>query len=808
MNPSAYSDWLARLAGLPPGDPSVRELWLGFEGLDPGWALLLAGLLAVLGAWLYLREPVGPGRGVRLALIVARAVFVAGLLLFLTHPVIQLTREEPARGSLLVLLDTSASQDIADPRAGSDLARAAIAAGVLSPGPADRAVPESQSAKLAALTRRELVEAAFANSALDLGARVTAHSDVLLASFDRAAGPVRAVPAESGGLPEAIRALPKAGPSTALGDSLVAALDATAGQPLTGVLVISDGATNSGAPLAAGAEAAAKRGLPVFAWATGVTAPPDLGIVSFSGPPVAFAREEAPLQIRLRAAGLAGRETELVLREGDKELARRPVRVDADGEIELTVPVEPRTAGEITYTAEVAALPGEATAENNRANATIRVIDRRIRVLIVEQEPRWEFRYLLDTLQRDRRVEVHAVMLDGDPGLGREPGGVFLPELPDSAGLLENVIVVLGDVDPARLGAERMNALSRLVRETGGGLVFLAGPRHGPVAFRGTPLEALLPVSLAGAAPAEPYPEPVGLVLTPAGRTSPLLRLADNPADSVEIWQRFPGARWTARTGPAKPAAEVLLVDPTPAKRSGDAPQPVLALMPAGRGQVFYFGTGDTWRWRSRVGERHYLRVWGQVFLKLGLERLAGASDLVQLNTARPNYAPGDRVVVSGRIFDQSFQPLSAAAVEARVTLVPADAAPDSPPIESTLVLRARGGRPGEFEAEIRADARGRYTVVTELDAKAAVTFTVDTVDLEGRDPALRLEALEQLTRATGGRVFREEDLSELPEAVAARLPATTLTRRIEPAFNAWLLGALILVVCAEWALRRLHRLK
>lgn len=804
---AAIPSWLLRLAGAPADDASVRDVWFGFDGLNPGWALLLAGVLTAACAWFYLRGPGDLSKRVRLGLVALRGLVIAGLLLLLTKPVLQLTRDEPTRGNLLALVDTSASQDIADPRAGPDLARAAIATGVLPPGSVDRAPSASAAAELTKKTRRELVEAAFANPALDLGARIAAQADVLLAPFGTEAGPVKPVPEGKTALADAIRALPRGAGGTALGDSLAGALAATAGQPLTGVLLVTDGASNTGAPAAGAAEAALRRGLPVFVVATGVAAPRDLAIVSFTGPAIAFAREEAPLQVRLRAHGLAGKATEVVLRSGDAELKRETVAFDADGEIELSLANTPQTAGEIEFTVEAMPVEGETTTENNRAAATVRVIDRRIRVLIIEQQPRWEFRYLLDTLQRDRRVEVKAVMLDGDPGLGSEPGSPFLKELPDAAGILENVIVVLGDVDPARLGKERMEALGRLVRETGGGLVFLAGPQHSPGAYLGTPLEFLLPVTLNGSAASEPYPEPVGLLLTAAGRSSPLLKLADNSADSDAIWRGFPGARWTARTGPARPAAEVLLIDPTPAKRSAGQPQPVLALMPAGRGQVFYFGTGDTWRWRSRVGEKHYLRVWGQVFMKLGVERLAGASDLVQLNTPRPNYAPGDRVVVSGRIFDVSFQPLADAAVRGTVRIQPFGA-DDAPPIESEITFRARVGRPGEYEAELAADARGRYTVVTERDPKAAVVFAVDAIDVELRDPSLNLDGLEQLARATGGAVFREEDLQKLPEAVAARLPVTSVVRRIEPAFNAWLLGALILLASVEWLCRRLLRLK
>lgn len=804
MNPDAPS-WLLRLAGVPSGESGVRDVRFGFEGIDTGLALVLLAALVAGSAWLYLRGPGELSRTKRLILVTLRAAFFACLLLLLARPVVQLTRDQPARATVLALVDTSASMDIADTRsAPADLARAAIAAGVLPPGPVDRAVPAAEQARLAALTRRQLVESASTDARLDLWPRLLDNTDLLLASFDReVSAPKPVAPAD---VLAQLRALPSGGPASALGDSLAQALEATAGQPLAGVIVFTDGANNAGRPAAAAIEAARRRQLPLFLVASGVTAPRDLAIVSFTGPAVAFARENAPLQIRLRADGFAGQSTELVVLEGEKEIARRPVTFDQGAEVELTIDHTPEKDGEITLSAELVPVSGETTEANNKADTVLRVIDRRIRVLIIEQAPRWEFRYLLDTLSRDRRVEVRAHMLDsGDPALGREPGSNFLPELPDARGLLENVIVILGDVDPARLGDERMKALVSLVRDTGGGLVFLSGPKHGPNAFRGTPLEPLLPVVPIVGEPAATYPQPSGLVLTSQGRSSPILRVADNPIDNAALWQNFPGVRWTAQTGPARPAAEVLLVDP--AKRAGDRPQPALAIMPSGRGQVFYFGFGETWRWRSRVGEKHYLRVWGQVFLKLGVERLSGASDLVQLNTARPAYTLGDTVVVSGRIFQPDFTPLDAPQVKAALRIEPAGDS-GAPSITQDVTLRSRPGRPGEYEAEFVARTVGRYSLVTERDPAAGVVFSVDIANLELANPALNLDLLRQLADATGGAVFREEDLASLPDAIAKNRPVATVIQRLEPAFTAWLLALLVLLASAEWAIRRLARLK
>jgi hypothetical protein len=796
---AAIPNWLLRVLGAEPSPGG--EVWFGFEGMDPGWALLLAGMAALLIGRVYLKGPGQIDTARRVFLASLRFVAAALLLFVLMQPVIRVTEESTARGSLLVLQDTSASMDIRDTRQNdADIERVAVAYGSQS---AAEANPEP--------SRRELVEAVAGNPDLDLFGRLSEKVDVLVASFGRNAGDPKAIAAEGASISSDaakafFKALPASAPATAVSDSLKNVFEATAGRPLTGVLLITDGVNNAGAPLPTAVEVARSRGLPLYVYATGVEAQRDLSVLSFSGPAMAFALEDAVLNVRLRTSGLTGEQAEVRLMKADETIDTQEVRIETDGEIELSFNYAAPEAGEFELKVEVDPLRGEATEENNAANMQLRVLDRRVKVLLIEQEPRWDFRYLLDTLKRDRRVEVNAVMLDGDSTLGRDPESRFLEALPSPKELLDYVIVVIGDVDPSRLSPTHMRALDALARETGGGLVFHAGPKFNPNSYQGTALADLLPVNFPRTAesPAR-YEEPVSLLLTPEGRRSPLLRLDPNSTVSETLWRGFPGVRWTARTGPAKPSAEVLLVDPSDSKKTAGKAQPVLARMSVGRGQVFYFGFDETWRWRSRVGERDYLKVWGQVFLKLGVERLTAASDLVQLNTVRSSYGLGETVLVSGRIFNEDFEALEAPEVPGVLTIQPADAEADV--ITQSVTLTSRPGRPGDYELDVLAATPGRYSVSTDLDGEAEVVFEVSASNLEMRDPSLNLSGLRQLV-AEGGELFREETLDQLPDRVGESLPSIREVRKYEPAFHPLVYFLLLLLATLEWMSRRIWKLK
>ncbi len=66
----------------------------------------------------------------------------------------------------------------------------------------------------------------------------------------------------------------------------------------------------------------------------------------------------------------------------------------------------PTAPGRVTLTVEVAPVPGELDESNNVRTFEIDVREERLRVLLVEGAPRWEYRYLRNALVRDPGVEV------------------------------------------------------------------------------------------------------------------------------------------------------------------------------------------------------------------------------------------------------------------------------------------------------------------------------------------------------------------------------------------------------------------
>src|SRR5690606_39073534 len=128
-----------------------------------------------------------------------------------------------------------------------------------------------------------------------------------------------------------------------------------------------------------------------------------------------------------------------------------------------------------------------------------------VRVLYLEDAPRWEYRFSRNVLLRARpsiRLQTFLFGTDPDREQDHSEGLPSLDSAPRSrAELARYDVILVGDVAPARFGvtaeeqAAFATALAAFVRD-GGGVGFLCGANAMPQSWRGTELEDLLPVRL------------------------------------------------------------------------------------------------------------------------------------------------------------------------------------------------------------------------------------------------------------------------------------------------------------------------
>jgi len=812
-------DFLLKLAApgtkIPPG---TTQFSISYDGISWGWAFFALVVLTIIVAWSYRYFSPKISKFSRLGLVILRSALFALLLLLLVKPVLLITIEETVRRPILVLLDTTQSMGLTDHRdKQDDVTRAAIAAGLANPTKGLKQTPSGEKVDdLKTFTRQQLLEALAANSKMNLWSRLYDVADLNFYGFGRKLTELGSLAPRDGGkltTDEAsafFKKLHYDDNLTAIGDGLRTLLDQQRGQPIAAVLVITDGANNTGSSPVEAAAIAKQDDVPLFVYGVGVTTPQDIMVTELSGPQVANVKEKVELTAHIRAQSMLGKKATIQLKANGKVVDEQPIEFRADGDQEVTLGYTPTDVGEVEMEATIPALAEEAVKDNNSATAKVRIADDKIRVLLVEEEPRWDFQYLLTMLQRDRRIKLKVNLLKGDTDLSADKDSVFLDKLPDNKDdLYVNDVIIIGDVDPNDIGETRMKLIADWVDKMGGGLVLMAGPKFNPNSYQGSPLEPLFPVEILNKT-SDRYDDPVQLKLTPTGETSTILMQAQNPQENMAIWNGFPGVRWTAWVGKARPGAQVLLTDPTPARATADGSMPVIAQQSFGIGQSFYIGFNETYRWRAGKGEKYYAHIWGQILQALSAERVMGASALTQLKTDRPRYLTGDKVRISGRIFKTGFEPLTDPEVPGTITVQAVAAPGKTAPAPQTTELRLQAipDRPGEFQGEMVATNAGSYSYSVVRDPSVVIKFEVTEPKVELSDIAMNEKVARSMAAAAGGKFLREEDLNGLPELVNSKSSGSVSFKRIQLVYTPYLLGLIVLVACLEWLWRRKLELK
>ena len=256
--------------------------------------------------------------------------------------------------------------------------------------------------------------------------------------------------------------------------------------------------------------------------------------------------------------------TTVTLRSSDGDEVTKEVRIAPMSRTSDWIIWKPRSSGDFTLTLDVPKHSDEVIVDNNRLTAPIAIREEKLRVLVVESYPRWEYRYLRNALSRDPGVDVSCLLFH--PGLTKVGGGNkdYIKQFPAGLDELSKYdVVFLGDVGvgDGQLTAEQCRLIKGLVEFQASGLVFMPGMQGRQFSLLDTELGDLCPVVLD---PAQPggwgSRTPNHFELTETGRASLLTKLADTQDDNVEVWEGLPGFQWYAPVLRAKAGSEVLAV--------------------------------------------------------------------------------------------------------------------------------------------------------------------------------------------------------------------------------------------------------
>jgi hypothetical protein len=594
----------------------------------------------------------------------------------------------------------------------------------------------------------------------------------------------------------------KADVETEIGSDLNAPLERVLKQhaDLRAVLLLSDGDWNLGKSPITAATALAQRDVPVFAVGVGSeTYLPDVELQSVLAPTYGLVNERISVMFTVQNHLPREVKTSVTVQGPGDAKGSKTVTLPPMGQIQDMLVFTPQAEGEGDFTVRLPVEREEVFPENNARAFHLAVRKETLKVLLVDSQPRWEFRYLRNALVRDAGVAVNTVLYH--PAIGMGEGVGYLKEFPAKREDLQSYdVVFLGDVGigSGMLTPENATMLKGLIEQQASGLVFLPGALGRGKSFADSALADLLPVEtdyvkgtgFASSAEAR-------LELTFRGRDHWLTMLATDPSANQIVWRGLPGFYWYAPVVKAKPGSEVLAVHEAARNQFGRIP--LLVTRAAGNGKVLYMGTDSAWRWRKGVEDTYHYRFWGQVVRWMAHQRHLSQDEGMRFFYTPETPKRGDKMRLTATVLDKLGIPISEGKVAVTLT-APSGAS-------ETIELVAENAEWGVHTGQFVPREGGKYEVEVKCEAaarrlKTQLTVTVPTLEKVGR-PA-KLDVLREIAALTSGKSAGPADLAQLVSGLSL-LPER---RPEEQRFRLWCdprwCAALLVLFTAYWVGRKI----
>lgn len=619
------------------------------------------------------------------------------------------------------------------------------------------------------------------------------------------------------------------GAETRLGESLYQMIGQLSGRTLSGVVVVSDGRTNAGLDTEPARVRAERSGTRLITVGLGSQKPQmNLWIAGMQSPTDVHQGDPFDINVMVQGTGSAGQKgtVRLFQQSADSDgKDRRQVSEQSIDFVEDTLPISTRfnqqltVPGKYEFVVQIESPNGitEMTTDDNERRRTIEVTDRRMKVLLISSGPMRDYQFVRNALFRHSGIESDVWLqsvTDENVGFVSQEAKTLLTKFPTTeAELFSYDVIVAFDPDWSRLSAEQQTFLNRWVSEHSGGLVVIAGeiftPKlaQEPDSFRD--VNVLYPVLLNRMLPdmqlSQLADEPWPVTLTPEGRTTDFLKIADATGNaSVDLWSTFKGIYRSYPVRGIRDGAVVLIEYGNPRARTELGQPPFLASQFYGTGRTVFVGSAETWRLREISPEGHQ-RFWTSLIREVGQGRRSRGTAKGLLLLDRTEVAPGQPVSIRAQLYDARLQPLSTDSVP--MSIVDAEGRTINVPDR----LNADGRDAGQYVNSFRPPRSGAYRISVPVpESSDVLQTTIDVVvpNLEAQNPTQNVELLSNLTRDTQGRYLSLSEISTLPSLLPDQSQPIIVDEQLRTLWDrGWLMFLLVTLLAFEWIMRRVWRL-
>jgi hypothetical protein len=451
------------------------------------------------------------------------------------------------------------------------------------------------------------------------------------------------------------------------------------------------------------------------------------------------------IPVTLRAVGLTGQRSVLVLEQDGVELSRTEHVWTADGGVTVSLPYFAASPGARRLTVRVQPSAGERRVIDNEADLLAMVASRPGRVAVIETRPSWSAGFIRRALEADPAFQVSSVVRTSR-GIASRAGDA--PPVIQASQLSRFDVVIAGA--PEDLRREEVDALWQFADRRAGTVVLF------PDRMPGGPYAERLPGRFAEHLLNEPR------ALDPAGvLASELLTMTTMPR----------GARAIATLNGAA----------------------VIAAWPVGDGRVIFSGALDAWRYRADPKSR-LAPFWRQELLTAVL----GAPPPIRIDLRPAIVRPGGTASLRVRLRRTEWMDPDSAKPEAALPPISARISDASGKVETIRLWPEPEA--GGFRGEVIAATAGIHTVRVETDQHASEATLLS--DSGAAPPVNRSVDLSHVAALTGGVTVNASETDKVVQHLSSlsRPSRSTLIRPFQSAWWPWVFATLL---TSEWAFRR-----
>ncbi len=526
------------------------------------------------------------------------------------------------------------------------------------------------------------------------------------------------------------------------------------------IVLASDGIHNRGPQPTTTAE---RLGVPVYTVALGDTTPRcDAALSNIRYNRIAYLGNAFPVEITIGAHRLKGRTAQLTVADGrGKKVAQQQVAYgDDDFSSTMTFSIPAEAKGLQKYVVSLSLVEGEVEPTNNVQTLYVDVIDGRRKVVIVGNAPHPDLAALKHAVESNPNYEAEVMLAEnGKMKVESDVSLAILHNLPSATHQipkeLENLpqVFVIG----TQTDLPRFNALH-------------------------TGLEIVSKVKKSSEVTAV---------------YNDRFSLFNYDASDGEALEQLPPL--DAPFGEAKASASLQSLL-TARLGSIDTRQPLVAAQAQGyQHKVFVWGEG-LWKWRltdylNNSSHEHFDRLVSQI---INFTAITDQRERFIVETER-HYSDYDNIMVSAQLYNDAYEPFNTP--NATFSL-------KGDSVKGAFNF-TRSGDNYSLTLGRLPEGLYRYTAQTQYNGETLTTegsFAVEALHLEQANLTADHALLRSISAITGGKMYYPDQLSELSDELSAFKPIIyTHTRYSELLNLPWVLVLIILLLGAEWVLRKYH---